>query len=353
MLRFPNIAPNANEAFENVRLEGNSIKFIRYDGSSASVQVFYADKATKDSSGHTIISTYVADVVEGDNGAIIFKAADGNTIATVTPTAASAASDTYGNTIADYVKTITAPNDSNYVTVSHGTGTAETLTVNYSNQAWKDTNGNVIKNTYIKDLECVEDENDGHYKLVAYNGDNPQAELFRTEIKAYSAQVADEAAHAVTADTAQSSTGSVSSISRNILTISNGDGTTQNLNLFRASKVYITIADGAGNTNLFDSSFTVGHSEEFACSNYSVWGYNSAILAIRSLGGIGIELQYGTNSGAEGCDCPIYNYQDNTSKKHFLINVFDLNSAAMKVFEIDEPADVSTTPENLTITRLA
>lgn len=349
---------HANKAIETVSVVGNTLYFEDYEGNGFNLTIPYATKAFSDSSGSPIRKAYVADVLEGDNGAIIFKAADGNTIATITPTAASAASDTYGNTIADYVKTISAPNDSNYVTVSHGTGAAETLTVNYSNQAWKDTNGNVIKNTYIKDLECIEDENDGHYKLVAYNGDNPQAELFRTEIKAYSAQVADEAAHAITADTAttaQSSIGSVSSISasRNILTISNGDGTSQNLNLFRASKVYLTIADGNTNTNLFDSSFTVGHSEEFACSNYSVWGYNSAILAIRSLGGIGIELQYGTNSGAEGCDCPIYNYQDNTSKKHFLINVFDLNSAAMKVFEIDEPADVSTTPENLTITRLA
>lgn len=346
---------HADKAFESVENIGVGLKFTTYDGTDKYIVVDHANAALTDYDNRIIGRTYVSQVVEGDNGQIIFKTPYNDVVATITPTSASAASDTYGNTIADYVKTISAPNDSNYVTVSHGTGTAETLTVNYSNQAWKDTNGNVIKNTYVKDLECVEDENDGHYKLVAYNGDNPQAELFRIEIKAYSAQIADEAIHAGTADTAQSSTGSVSSIStsRNILTISNGDGTTQNVNLFRASKVYITIADGAGNTNLFDSSFTVGHSEEFASSNYSVWGYNSAILAIRSLGGIGIELQYGTNSGAEGCDCPIYNYQDNTSKKHFLINVFDLNTNSMKVFEIDEPADVSATPENLTITRLA
>ena len=348
---------HADKAFENVENVGVGLKFTTYDGTNKYIVVGHADAALTDYDNRIIGRTYVSQVVEGDNGQIIFKTPYNDVVATITPTSASAASDTYGNTIADYVKTISAPNDSNYVTVSHGTGTAETLTVNYSNQAWKDTNGNVIKNTYVKDLECVEDENDGHYKLVAYNGDNPQAELFRTELKAYSAQVADEAAHAVTADTAttaQSSTGSVSSISvtRNIFTISNGDGSTQNVNMFRACKVYLSIMDGAGNTNLFNSSFTVGHSEEFTCVNYSNWNYNSAILAIRSLGGIGIELHYGTNSGAEGCDCPIYCFQDNNSKKHFLINVFDMNTASMKVFEIDEPADVVTDPGNLTITRL-
>lgn len=347
---------HAEKAIESVVSSGNNLNFTTYDGTQISITVPFSTKANRDNNGNVIASTYIAGVVD-DDGTLKFLDGNGNTVVSITPTSASAASDTYGNTIADFVKTITAPNDSNYITVSHGTGAAETLTVNYSNQAWKDTNGNVIKNTYIKDLECVEDSNDGHYKLVAYNGDDPQAELFRTELKAYSAQVADEAAHATTADTAttaQSSTGSVSSIStsRNILTISNGDGTTQNINLFRASKVYFYIADGSGNTNLFDSSFTVGHSEEFTSSNYDVWGYNSAILAIRSLSGIGIELMYGTNSGAEGCFCPIYCYQDNNAKQHFLINVFDMNTASMKVFEIDEPADVVTNPGNLTVTRL-
>lgn len=347
---------HADKAFESVTTSGNNIVFTTYDSTSVNVTPSYARKAARDQRNNIIDETYVASVAE-DSGTLTFKDANGATIDEVVITSSSATTDSYGNTIADYVKTITAPNDSNYVTVSHGTGTAETLTVNYSNQAWKDTNGNVIKNTYIKDLECVEDVNDGHYKLVAYNGDNPQAELFRTELKAYSAQIADEATHAVTADTAttaQSSTGSVSSIStsRNILTIENGDGTTQNVNLFRASKVYLSIADGNANTNLFDSSFTVGHSEEFACSNYSVWGYNSAILAIRSLSGIGIELQYGTNSNNSGFGSIIYCYQDSNSKQHFLVNVFDMTAAAIKVFEIDEPADVVTNPGNLTITRL-
>ena len=37
-------------------------------------------------------------------------------------------------------------------------------------------------------MECIEDVDDGHWKLVAYNGDTPQAELFRFEVYAYAAQ---------------------------------------------------------------------------------------------------------------------------------------------------------------------
>ena len=345
---------HANKAFESVTVTSGTLKFTDYEGTSVEITVLFAASASKDNAGNQIRKYYVANVVEGDNGEIIFKAADGTTIATVTPTAASAGSDTYGNTIADYVKTISAPNDSNYVTVSHGTGTAETLTVNYSNQAWKDTNGNVIKNTYVKDLECVEDENDGHYKLVAYNGDNPQAELFRTELKAYSAQVADEAAHAVTADTATTSTGSVSSIeqSRKTITITNGDGTTSTIDLFRASKLYLYVVTGAGNTDLLDSSYTVGHSEEFEISNYSnPWGYESAYFAVWSQSP-GVLIQYNNINSVIAFRAFTYNSFAN-NQSYILLNIFDPDEATMKVFRIDAPADINLTPQNVTITRLA
>ena len=184
---------HAQNAIETVALDGNDFKFTTYGGSNIVITPPYAVKALRDAAGNNIRSVYFSNVSE-DDGTLKFYANNGDLITSVDVTSTTATSDSYGNTIGDYVKTITAPNDSNYVTVSHGTGTAETLTVNYSNQAWKDTNGNVIKNTYVKDLDCVEDENDGHYKLVAYNGDNPQAELFRTELKAYQAQIADEAA---------------------------------------------------------------------------------------------------------------------------------------------------------------
>ena len=38
-------------------------------------------------------------------------------------------------------------------------------------------------------MECIEDVQDGHFKLVCYDGDNPMSELFRLELKAYMCQV--------------------------------------------------------------------------------------------------------------------------------------------------------------------
>ena len=347
---------HASKAIESVTKQGDLLKFTAYDGTSTLIYPNYAEKATSDQNNRTIHSTYFASV-EDDNGTLKFKAANGQIKASIPITSTTATDDSYGNTIADYVKTITAPNDSNYVTVSHGTGTAETLTVNYSNQAWKDTNGNVIKNTYIKDLECEEDSNDGHYKLVAYNGDDPQAELFRTELKAYSAQVADEAAHAVTADsatTAATSTGSVSSIEalRRTITITNGDGTTSTIDLFRGSKFYLYLVTGAGNTELLDSSFTVGHSEEFEITNYSnPWGYESAYYAVWSQSP-GVQIMYSDLNHVVNFNAFTYVSFDG-SQGYILLNIFDPNAATMKVFQISTPADENLTPQNVTVTRLA
>ena len=59
-----------------------------------------------------------------------------------------------------------------------------------------------LKNTYIKSLVFEEDSDTGHYNLIAYNGDNPSAEIFRTEVIAYRAQEADHATNADNADNA-------------------------------------------------------------------------------------------------------------------------------------------------------
>ena len=48
-------------------------------------------------------------------------------------------------------------------------------------------------------MECIVDPNDSKYKLVAYNGDTPEAELFRIELSCENARTAD---HATTADSA-------------------------------------------------------------------------------------------------------------------------------------------------------
>lgn len=190
---------HALNAFEKVEADGNNLKFTKGDNTTSHIQAPFASKAYRDNSNNIISTTYVANVVD-NNGVLEFKNALGNTIVSLIPSVTQAVTDSYGNTIADYIKEITVSGDSNYVTIDHGTGTSDTITIPYSDKAWKDTNGNVIKNTYIKRLEIVTDPNDGHKKLVAYNGDTPEAELFRIPVEAYYAQTAGEASHAATAD---------------------------------------------------------------------------------------------------------------------------------------------------------
>lgn len=190
---------HADNAIETITIQGDKVRFTTYGGTSVDITIPFATKAQKDDLGNIIKSTYVADVVD-NNGQLNFKDAQGNTIKALIPSVTQAVTDSYGNTIADYVKSVSVESGSDYVTIDHGTGTAETLQIPYSDKAWKDTNGNVIKNTYVKRLEIITDENDRQKKLVAYNGDNPEAELFRIPVEAYKAQVADVATHAASAD---------------------------------------------------------------------------------------------------------------------------------------------------------
>ena len=194
---------HAEKAIETVSLNGNYFRFVTHDGTAYEIAAPYAVKASRDASANYITQTYFADVID-DSGVLKFKNAQGDVIKSLTPSIAQAQTDSYGNTIADYIKDISVSSNSDYVTIDHGTGTADTLTIHYSETAWKDTNGNVIKNTYIKRLEIITDPNDGHKKLVAYNGDNPEAELFRFPIEAYSAQTAAEASHSQYSDYATS-----------------------------------------------------------------------------------------------------------------------------------------------------
>ena len=154
------LATDATNAIETVAISGDYVVFTTYGGQAYSIQAPYAVKAQKDDLGNVIKTSYVANVTnDAQTGKLQFRDAMGNIIVELLPTVDTAVHDDYGNAIADYSET-----------------------------AWKDTNGNVIKNTYIKYMECVEDVDDGHYKLVCYNGDTPMAELFRFEVTAYSAQ---------------------------------------------------------------------------------------------------------------------------------------------------------------------
>lgn len=175
---FATLATDATNAIEQVEIVGDQIVFTTYGGVSISKTIPYAVKAQKDALGNTIANTYVANVGnDTETGALEFYDATGTLIAELVPTVNKATHDSYDNLIADYVKTIVANSQSDYVTITHGDGTVDSIKIMYSEVAYKDTNNNVIKNTYIKRLAIVED-NDIFY-LVAYNGDNPEAELFR------------------------------------------------------------------------------------------------------------------------------------------------------------------------------
>lgn len=185
---FATVADHANSGIESVAVSGDTLVFTTYSGQSISITVPYAVKALKDNMNNTLTTSYVANAVNDTvTGKITFYAQDGSVIAEMTPTVDKAVHDSYNNTIADYVKTIVTDPNSDYVTVTHGTGTTDTLTVHYSTKAWKDTYGNVIGNTYIRSLSCITDAVTGHKVLVAYNGE--LSELFRIDIEAYSAIV--------------------------------------------------------------------------------------------------------------------------------------------------------------------
>lgn len=183
------LSTDATNAIESVTLSGDQVIFTTYGGTQTTVTVPFSTKAQKDDIGNVIKTTYVASVSSNaGTGEISFLDALGNVITTITPQVEIAKKDTYGNLIADYIKSILVDSNSNYVSVVHGTGTTDSILINYATHALDDINDQAIHNTYITYLECVEDVNDGHYKIVAYDGDTPKAELFRFDVIAYSAQ---------------------------------------------------------------------------------------------------------------------------------------------------------------------
>ena len=185
---FSVLATDATNAIEQVQISGDEIVFTTYGGVSTRITVPYAVKALKDNLNNTLSNTYIANAINDPlTGKITFYAQDGSIIAEMIPTVDSAVHDGVGNVIADFVKTIVTDPNSNYVTVTHGTGVTDTLTINYATKAWKDTYDNVIGNTYIRRLACEVDVDTAHYMLLAYNGE--LSELFRIELRAYMAQV--------------------------------------------------------------------------------------------------------------------------------------------------------------------
>lgn len=344
---------HAEKAFETVGTNGDFLTFTTYDETTSLIKAPFAAKAQKDNLGNVINSTYVANVIN-DNGVLKFNDAQGNTIVSITPTIANAASDSYGNTIADYIKAIAVSSNSNYVTVTHGTGTADTITIHYSETAWKDTNGNVIKNTYVKRMEIITDPNDGHKKLVAYNGDDPEAELFRFEIEAYSAQTAAEASHAVYSDyatsagTAASSTGSISSITTpsgesDSFTINNGDGTEKRINIHNKSIIQIDIYGDGIKTNPTD--LAVNASEDYEVDPDDLSKYSN-ISEIGDFIKPNINFEYTEQSGG----LVLFNAisQQVTISGNTAIILYVFNGTSIVILQIEE----SNTDGYVTITRL-
>ena len=183
------LSTDATNAIESVVITGDQVKFTTYGGTETSLTIPFATKAQKDDIGNVIKTTYVAGVsTNAGTGEISFLDALGNVITTIIPQVEIAKKDTYNNLIADYIKEIIVSSNSNYVTVVHGTGDTDSIIINYAEHALNDINDQAIHNTYITYLECIEDVDDGHYKIVAYDGDTPKAELFRFEVIAYMAQ---------------------------------------------------------------------------------------------------------------------------------------------------------------------
>ena len=183
------LSTDATNAIETVQIVGDQVKFTTYGGVETTLTIPFSTKAQKDDVGNTIKTTYVAGVsTNASTGEISFLDALGNVITTIVPQVEIAKKDTYNNLIADYIKSIITDSNSNYVTVTHGTGTVDSILINYATKALNDLNNQAIHNTYISLLTCVEDVDDGHWKIVAWDGDTPKAELFRLEVYAYAAQ---------------------------------------------------------------------------------------------------------------------------------------------------------------------
>jgi len=186
---YATLSTNATNAIQTAAIVGDNLVLTTYGGQVFTLTIPYAVRALRDGQSNEISTTYISNVTnDTQTGKLQFWDAEGNLLVELLPTVNKATHDSYDNLIADYIKQIIVSQNSDYMTVVHGTGTTDTIVIHYSETAWKDSNGNVIKNSYIKRLACIEDVVDGHYKLVAYNGDDPEAELFRIEIYAYAAQ---------------------------------------------------------------------------------------------------------------------------------------------------------------------
>lgn len=226
---FANASQDANNAIESVSISGDTIVFTTYGGQSITITSPYAVKALKDDLNNTLSHAYIASVQnDAQTGDISFYAQDGTLIATLTPTVDSAVHDNYGNDIADFILSIVTSANSNYVTVTHGNGDVDSLTINYSTTAWKDTYGNIIGNVYVKRLTAGTDPQTGKPVIIAYNGEG--SELFRFSIEAQATTYAETAEKDINGNDITDYVNDVS-VSGHTMTVTHGDGTTDSVSL--------------------------------------------------------------------------------------------------------------------------
>ena len=185
---FATLSTDSENAIESVNISGDTLVFTTYAGQNFTVTVPYAVKALKDSLNNTFISSYIANVTNDNNtGKIAFFAPDGTKLAEIIPTVNKAVNDSFNNRIADYIKSIVTNPNSDYMTVTHGTGETDSITIHYATRAYKDTYDNVIGNTYIRSLSIIYDAVEDKHYLVAYNGE--LSELFRIDLAEFTPEL--------------------------------------------------------------------------------------------------------------------------------------------------------------------
>lgn len=177
---FATLSTDATNAIQDVRIVGDTIQLTTHGGTTYTITPNKAVKADRDGLNNVITDTYFASVQnDAATGSITFYDARGQVLASLVPVVAGATYDSEGNKISDYVKSVVADAQSDYVLVTHGDGTVDSVMINYSQKAWKDSLGQPIQNTYLTLLTIEPDDNDPtKTNLVGWNGDIPKAKIF-------------------------------------------------------------------------------------------------------------------------------------------------------------------------------
>lgn len=174
LVPFSTLSTDATNAIERAEIIGNQLVLTTYGNQITRLEIPWALKAGADKLNNQIDESYVADVrQDATTGVISFYAMDGSVLAELTPNSRVAEYDTFDNLIGDFIKTLVFDNQSKYLIATHGTGTADSIRIEYATAAWKDDIGNIIKNVYHKTL-LIEEDNEGRFCLIGLNGEGSE-----------------------------------------------------------------------------------------------------------------------------------------------------------------------------------